>query len=474
MAIDDKNIDTRAIADYIVSKNILDKKTINEALQNHLLKKIETGFAIYSITNHGISISIKNEKGEVEKSLDLPVSKENIKPITFSDNSILIIDEDNLNSKSFIKRNEANGFSLSIKGGQLKNKNINYSLNKWFGEINSKDSSAPLDIHFFEKLPNYIFFSDRKLGKIFIVQSNLQSIVKELKINKKDNGKAINIVYSPKIKKCYITDYQSPEIFSINMDNYTLEKFNPALGNLGNLVISKDEKSLYILVPGLSKTADLLNVTIQNFKMIKKVHLKGKILSEHGDPLDILSISPSGKKIFAVTQDNNKIILNTVILEPTETIVDSEPLTQKPLGIAIKANYNLPDIIPSFSNFLVEKKLMHESSMQNVINDLKGNVKTKKETKQDVLLDQDVANIQSKIEENIKGNEKALNDLLEPTEKDVNKLLSDTGIDWQGRKMSKEDKDSLVKGMSSIKATSEVSKTNGVFVLSWMNDLLEP
>lgn len=474
MAVDDKNIDAKSIADYIVSKNILDKKTINEALQAHLLKKLETSFATYSITNHGATISIKNEKGEQEKSLDLPVSGENVKNINFSDNTLLLIDEDNISNKSSIRRNKIRGISLGTKGGQLKENNITYSLNKWVGEVNSKGSSLPLDIHFFEKLPNYIFFSDRKLGKIFIVQSNLEKIVKELKINKKDNGKSINIAYSPKAKKCFITDYQSPEIFSINMDNYTLEKFSPALGNLGNIVVSKDEKSLYILAPGLSKAAVLLNVSSQSFKIIKKINLKGKILSEQGDPTDILTVSPSGKKIFAITQENGKNILNTIMIEPTDIIVDSEPLTDKPIAIAIKANYTLPDTIPSFSNLLIEKKLMHESSMQNVLNELRGNIKTKKDFKNDVLLDQDVADIQSKMEESIKGNEKALNELIEPTQKEVNRFLNDTGIDWQGRKMSKEDKESLVKGMSSIKATSEVSKTNGVFVLSWMNDLLEP
>ncbi|MFN8578636.1 MAG: hypothetical protein U0354_17550, partial [Candidatus Sericytochromatia bacterium] len=240
MAIDDRNIDASAIADYIVSKNILDKKTINEALQSHLIKKLEAGFANYDISNYGSLITLKDENGEEKKSLELPISKENVKSTTFSDGSLLLIEEDNTSSKTFIKRTKTKGFSLSSKGGQLKENNTTFAINKWFNEINSKESSLPLDIHFFEKLPNYIFFTDRKLGKIFIVQSNLEKIVKELKINKKDNGKAINIAYSPKSKKCFITDYQSPEMYAINMDNYSLEKFSPALGNLGNLVVSKD------------------------------------------------------------------------------------------------------------------------------------------------------------------------------------------------------------------------------------------
>lgn len=131
----------------------------------------------------------------------------------------------------------------------------------------------------------------------------------------------------------------------------------------------------------------------------------------------------------------------------------------------------------SFEVFLVKKKFVHESTMQKIIEDLLG-VTEKKEPKKDSskkeLLDQDVAEMKLQIEEQLKGKEKNLKSLLEPTENDVNNLLSPTGLDWQGRRMTAEDQDSLIKKVSTIKASDEVSKTNGVFVLSWMSDLFEP
>lgn len=472
MAVDDRNIDAEAIADYIVSRNILDKKSINDALQAHLLKKLEAGFAYYNVDQYGKSITLRDEKGNLKKSLELPVSSENIKPTMYCDGRLLLIDEDNLEARSFINRDKNTSFSLNTKGGQIKFKDSIFTLSKWYGEIMSKDSSLPLDIHFFEKLPGHIIFSDRKLGKIFIVNSSLDKVVKELKINKKEENKAINIVYSTRSKKCYITDFHSPDMFSINMENYIVEKFSPGLGNIGNLVFSKDEKTMFILGSGLNKSAELLNVSLLNFKMNKKLILKGKLLSEQSDPTDLITISATGKTIFVITQ-SEKPILN-VISTDTYEIISSANLNEKPIGIATKANYNLPDTVPSFSQLLVEKKLMHESNMQNVINDLKVSTVTKKEYKKEILLDEDVADIQNKMEETFKGNKSAINELIEPTQKDVNRFLSDTGIDWQGRKMSKEDRNSLIDNMTSIKASSEVSKTNGVFVLSWMNDLLEP
>ncbi len=472
MAVDDRNIDAEAIADYIVSRNILDKKSINDALNLHLLKKLDAGFAYYNIDQYGKNISLRDEKGNLKNSIDLPVSSENIKPTMYCDGRLLLIDEDNFDAKVFINRDKNTAFSLGNKGGQFKYQNTNYTLSKWYGEITSKDSSLPLDIHFFEKLPNYIIFTDRKLGKIFIVNSSLEKIVKELKINKKDTNKSINMIYSPKNKKCYISDFHSSDLFIVNMENYLVEKNSPGLGNLGNMVLSKDEKTLFVLGSGLNKSAELLSISLPSFKMNKKIVLKGKLLSEQSDPHDLISISATGRSIFVITQ-SEKPILN-VVSTNTYEIINSTNLNEKPVGIAVKGNFILPDTVPSFSQLLIDKKLMHESNMQNVINDLRGSTVTKKEYKKEILLDEDVADLQNKMEETFKGNKKAINELIEPSEKDVNRFLSDTGIDWQGRKMSKEDRNSLIDNMSSIKASSEVSKTNGVFVLSWMNDLLEP
>lgn len=127
----------------------------------------------------------------------------------------------------------------------------------------------------------------------------------------------------------------------------------------------------------------------------------------------------------------------------------------------------------SFSQYLVDKRLMLDSTIAKVLDDIKGvPVKEKKSSKKEAILDDDVSQMKSEIEKSLKGKEKELNELLEPKDEDIQKFLSDNGIEWQGRRMSKEDRDSLIKKMAQLESNPEVSKTNGVFVLNWMEDLL--
>lgn len=127
----------------------------------------------------------------------------------------------------------------------------------------------------------------------------------------------------------------------------------------------------------------------------------------------------------------------------------------------------------SFSQYLVDKRLMLDSTIAKVLDDIKGvPVKEKKLSKKEAILDDDVSQMKSEIEKSLKGKEKELNELLEPKDEDIQKFLSDNGIEWQGRRMSKEDRDSLIKKMAKLESNPEVSKTNGVFVLNWMEDLL--
>lgn len=127
----------------------------------------------------------------------------------------------------------------------------------------------------------------------------------------------------------------------------------------------------------------------------------------------------------------------------------------------------------SFSQYLVDKRLMLDSTIAKVLDDIKGvPVKEKKSSKKEAILDDDVSQMKSEIEKSLKGKEKELNELLEPKDEDIQKFLSDNGIEWQGRRMSKEDRDSLIKKMAKLESNPEVSKTNGVFVLNWMEDLL--
>ncbi len=482
MSIDDKNIAPQVIADYIVSKNILEKKTITEAMDAFINKKLEAGFAFYSLENYGQNIELKDETGATQKSLTLPVKADkNIKWIPYSSNSVLVLDENDNEFKNVINREEQKGLALSNKGGFLKLNEASYLLNQWYFELVSEKhtENLPLDLYIPDKQTNFIFMTDRGSGKLYVLPTNLKKVTQEIKVRQVDTRKAINIAYSGKAKKCFITDNQTPDLVTLNPDTNKVERFYQDYGSLGNLVLSKDEKHLYIISCEYDKPASLLLVSTNGFKLVKTIHLEGTLFSEADDPTDLIAISPNGKFVYVMTYVNQPSLLTPIIsvisTENNEVTSQLELASDdKPVGISFKIDLPLSEEKPSFSQLLVDKKLMHESNMQIILNELGDNKDKKKEySASGQLLDPDINDLQSEIELNLAGREKELAELLEATEEDINRLLQETGVDWQGRRMTKEDKESLIRKLATISSNPEISKTNGVFVLNWMNDLLK-
>ncbi|MFN8672439.1 MAG: hypothetical protein U0457_10235 [Candidatus Sericytochromatia bacterium] len=170
--------------------------------------------------------------------------------------------------------------------------------------------------------------------------------------------------------------------------------------------------------------------------------------------------------------DNKEISSETL----SQYIISKNILDKSTMNQALTTYNKKSGAKISFSQFLVDKKYVHESTMKNILDDLSGANKkttTKKEEKKE-FLDEDVAELKAQIQEQLKGKEGALKEILEPEKQDVDRFFSSSGLDWQGRRMTKEDQESLITKAATIKTNDEVSNTNGVFVLNWMSDLLEP
>jgi hypothetical protein len=482
MPIDDRNIDPQIIADYIISRNILDKKSINDALNAFLEKKIEAGFAYYSLENYGQIIELKDEKGTVQKSIELAIKPDKkTKWIPYSSNSVLVLDENEPDFKKIIDRGKQKGLALGNSGGYLKIKDNCYLLNQWFFELVStaSTSSLPVDLYIPGKQTNYIFLTDRGSGKLYILPANLKEIIKEIQVRQVDTKKAINLAYSAKAKKCFITDNQTPDLVVLNLDTKNTERFYHDYGPLGNLIISKDESLLYIVGCEADKPASLLVVSANGYKLVKKIPLKGKFFSEADDPSDLITISPDGKYIYVMTFTDTPALFTPVVsvvsTEKNEVIREIQLDTdEKPVGISFKVDLPLPEQQPSFSQLLVDKRLILDSNMDYILKELQSYQEVKREYTETKLLDQDVSDLQAQLEQQLNVSEDDLKNLLEPESAQVESFLKESGIDWQGRRMSQEDKESLIKKMADLNTNPEVSKTNGVFVLSWMDDLLGP
>lgn len=482
MLIDDKGLDPNTIADYIVSRNILDKKSLSDALDSFLLKRIETGSVFYSLVNYGQTIELRDETGNFQRGIEIPLNPEkNIDWIPYSSNSILVLDDNNSNFKEIIDRGKQSGLASGNKGGFLRLGDSGYLINQWLFELVSKASTKclPLDLYIPEKQTKFILVSDRGSGKVYLISSDLKKIINEIKVRQTDTRKAINPAYSVKGRKFFITDNQTPDIVVLNADNNKVERFYQDYGPLGNMIPGKNDENLYIVSCDYDKPAALLLVSESNFKLIKKIPLEGKLFSEVDDPTDLIAISPDKKSVYVMTYiDKPSLFTPLISVISTETNEVTQKIRldsdEKPVGISFRIKMSLPETRLSFSDFLIEKKLMHESTMQRVVSDLTTQKEIKHDFDQIQLLDQDVSELRVQIETELGVQEKEIADLIQPDEKDIEMLLKETGLDWAGRKMSKEDKETLIKKLAVMNNDPEVSKTNSVFVLSWMKDILNP
>lgn len=476
MPFDDRNIDAYTIADFIINRNILDKKTVSQALDAYIQLLTEEGFTYYSLKDYGKKIELNDDKGSNIRSMELPVqSAKNIKWLPYSSDNVLAFDESDETYKELIKREK--GIFSGKNGGLLRKGDKSFVIRHWIFEMVSSEAvtSLPLDLYIPEKQSKYIFLADRGSNTLYIASSDLKKIISEFKVRQANTSKAINLAFSAKSNKCYITDNQSPDMIVLNLENNKLERFYEKYGSMGNLVISKDETHLYVINCD-SENPDLMVISTNGFKLVKRIALKGKLFSDADDPTDLISISPNGKYIYVMTHLDKPALFTpviSVISTSKNEIVRQIKLDkdEKPVSLAFKANSGLKREKPSFSQLLIDKKLMLDSSMQKVLDELQSYKQTPKEFNKTELLDQDVSDLQAEIVESIKGQEKELSALLEPSEEELKQFLSDHGMEWQGRKMSKEDKESLIRKMSEIKGNKEVSETNGIFVLNWMNNL---
>ena len=159
-------------------------------------------------------------------------------------------------------------------------------------------------------------------------------------------------------------------------------------------------------------------------------------------------------------------------------IISKDILDKKTVSQAFKefSEKRKLDKTVSFSQILVDKRYMLKSTIKNILDQLENKkVESKSNTETNNVLDSDILDICNQIKEKIKGKNKEneLAELLEADMNGINNLMKTNGIDWQGRRMTKEEKESLVTSIANIKANKDVSNTNGLFVLDWLTTLTD-
>ncbi len=163
-------------------------------------------------------------------------------------------------------------------------------------------NARPLDF-FMGYQGNLAAFADRGAGQVHLVNLETGQLLKTLSLRNPGSSKTLNLCLAEKSKRLYLTD-NSTSITVVNLDDYSSHKISPAVGLLGNCVLSKDEAFLFVLAtkpnPGL-KVIDL-----KTEQMSKDIAIKGDLFSTNSDsPVDLMALSPDGEQLVFMTYLND-------------------------------------------------------------------------------------------------------------------------------------------------------------------------
>lgn len=372
---------------YLVRNNFIDQDVIDQFIDERNSKIDDNRYQVegfvYAIDYKKKKLIIFNplNKKDIEE-IDLPDKNFKFNKNDWEEwgNSYSSIDQDEMQKKDHLE------FKLTdINGLVLRENNTSYIYNNRFDRNPSlvlsnsllfgaipkiKNSSLPFDL-FVSDDKKKLLISNRDLGKVYLFDIDSKTFSDTISYRQAGSNKSINIAVNN--DNIYLTDNNSPILSIYSISNKKLDKKNLGLGVLGNLCISPDKNSIFILT--IKPDQNLKQIDINSLKEIKNFALKGELFSLGDYPTDLMSISP----------DNNHLLVMTYLNDPNPytpviTVIDIEKSKAskrfsikdetKPINIGYYEENLLASINTTFEKIIIENKLMSINDLRNVKNKL--------------------------------------------------------------------------------------------------------
>lgn len=301
------------IVDNLIKEGLVDNtalEQIKEKNSRNIENEKNTFFEkIYALNHFDNKINVLNSKGEKLKTITIPIDK----TIPFKEdewslygNKIIALDNEHNRKKNQngFKNNE---IKLGIKDncGYLVNNDFESEEKIIFTEniiseytSKAKAESLPLDF-FFSNDFSLLCVSNRGEGTIHLINLKTDELLKSIDIRAKGGSKNINVTIATQKSLVFITDNQSPNLTIINIFNFSVETKNLGQGILGNILLTPDENTLYLITTKPKQGLKIINV--KDFTIKKEFPLKGELFSLAEASYDILSINKNKSFIYFVT-----------------------------------------------------------------------------------------------------------------------------------------------------------------------------
>lgn len=352
----EKEVISRLINQGIVSQQQID--STSENYLNNLTNLKKTLFKKFYYFDYEKSLIIvkdasKNEKSQIQLSLNK--NKYNKSDFRKWADSTIVLNEENKKTGDFYLEDEYkpviailnNDNSPCLYTENIYNEKYFPKINQYISNLSSKSGLPVYDVFF---SPDYFLMSvvNRNSGDIFVIDINNDKVIKTINIKPNANNKSVNVAVSAKNKQLYVSDNSSTTIQIFNLNDSHSTSVNLASGVLGTIVLSHDEKSLYVLVT--KPKAILKLVSLQDKSIKKDFPLKGDLFSQADSPYDLLTISDDKKYVYLMTY-----IPDPEPFTPVITVIetDKEKATQR---FSIKDGIKIANLSNASINPLHEKK----------------------------------------------------------------------------------------------------------------------
>lgn len=373
---------------------MLKKALINQSLvQNDVIEEIikqrdaALDEARKSIQGTCYSIDYKHKKLRVFDTytnndislIDLPGKPGKFDPEDFDTwgTSTVIVNLEELQKEGDIPFHKEANYGLAVRGNksylhnpEIEKQNLLALTNQYIfgGRPKNKHSNLPFDMYLSND-NKLLCLSNRDEGNVYLFDTTSNTFIDEINVRQAGSSKTINLAISPKNKKIYITDNTSPVVTVYETDTKKITKKSLNSGVLGNICLTPDEKTFYVVI--IKPEANLKAFSVDEFKELKSFTPKGEYFSNGDDPCDLLTLSSDEKYIFSMTYLNDPMpftpVLTVIDLEKNKAVKRFSIKDEtKPIIIAFREENPLGGVNKTLEELLVEKGLFTFNKLRDI------------------------------------------------------------------------------------------------------------
>lgn len=463
--------DPYALAQLLLRKGLVSQPQLLRALQYYLLRRLGAGELSYRISRDHAQMALHDGTGQPQNGLDLP----DLPPpprqwVPYSPDVLALLDGETGSFITTVDRAAVQGPGLGDMGGIVTHQGRLFTVRAWHDErLPANDGDHwPLDLFLPDGAGEAIAVADRASGKLLLIDPALTKVTAELTIRPAGVRTAMNVAYAAATRTLYVTDGSSPDLIVVNLQTHHLERVYQDIGLAGNLQVSPDGSHVYMFVGHGDPAVAALRTSDR--QEVGRVLLPGKRFSDVDDPSDLMALSGNGRFLAVMTYQDDPALFTpilSVIDTATWQLLATLPLKKddKPVGLAFSHPGALP-AAPTFPQVLLDRDLLAAEALAQALKelDLLANESAKPE------IDTDVAMLARKAAGPAPA---AVTEIAEPDAATTQRLVDSQTFKWGARpNMTQADKQTLLNAASDLKPASEISHTNGAFVLNWLQDFL--